>query len=87
VSTAILDRYVGQYHYAATGQTVTLRRDADRLFMKISGNAPEGSMAAQSETRFAGPFGLLIEFQVDSQGKVTGAMMEQGPYRLPLARQ
>jgi hypothetical protein len=38
------------------------------------------------ETRFQGPFGLIFEFQVDGQSRVTGAMVEQGPFRIPLAR-
>ena len=86
LSVAILDRYVGEYTYAAAGQNVTVRRDGDRLFMKIQGNAPEGPLVARSETRFQGPFGLLLEFQLDGQSKVTGAMVEQGPFRIPLAR-
>lgn len=86
VPAATLDRYVGEYRYAATGQTVTFRRDAERMFMKISGNIPEGPAIARSETRFQGPFGLVIEFQLDGQGKVTGAVVEQGPYRIPLER-
>jgi aryl-alcohol dehydrogenase-like predicted oxidoreductase len=87
VAAAILDRYVGEYKYEATGQTVTIRRDGDRLFAKISGNAPEGPLAARSETRFQGPFQMLYEFKVDSQGKATGATVEQGPFRIPLVRQ
>lgn len=86
VAAAILDRYVGEYKYAATGQTVTFRRDGERMFMKISGNIPEGPVVGRSETRFQGPFGLVIEFQLDAQGKVTGAVVEQGPYRIPLSR-
>ena len=86
LSAAILERYVGEYNYAAAGQTVTVRRDGARLLMKISGNAPEGPLVARSETRFQGPFGLLIEFQLDGQAKVTGATVEQGPYRIPLER-
>ena len=86
LSAAILDRYVGEYNYAAVGQTVTVRRDGDRLFMKIQGNMPEAALVARSETRFqAGP-ALLIEFQLDGQGKGTGAIMEQGPFRIPLER-
>jgi hypothetical protein len=75
---------VGEYQYAAAKQTVTLRRDGDRLFMKISGNLPEGPLVARSETRFQGPTGLVIEFQRDGQGKVTDALVEQGPFRIPL---
>jgi aryl-alcohol dehydrogenase-like predicted oxidoreductase len=86
VAAAVLDRYVGDYNYAAAGQTVTIRRDGDRLFMKVHGNAPEGPLIPRSETRFQGPFGLIIEFQVDGQGKAGGATVEQGPNRIPLER-
>ena len=86
LAAAVLDRYVGEYRYDASGQTVTVRRDGDRLLMKISGNAPEGRLVPRSETRFQGPFGLLFEFQVDAQGKVGGATVEQGPFRFPLVR-
>jgi hypothetical protein len=86
VPAAVLDRYVGEYRYAAAGQMVTVRRDGDRLLMKVQGNAPEGPLIARSETRFQGPFGLVIEFQRDAQANVTGAMVEQGPFRIPLER-
>jgi aryl-alcohol dehydrogenase-like predicted oxidoreductase len=87
LSAAILDRYVGEYEYAAAGQIVTLRRDGDRLLMKISGSFPEGPLVARSETRFVVPWPeSTIEFQLDGQGKVTGAMVEQfgGMQRIPL---
>jgi hypothetical protein len=86
LSAAILDRYVGEYRYAAAAQIVTVRRDGERLFVKVQGNAPEGPLVPRSETRFQGPFGLVFEFKLDGQGKVTGAIVEQGPYRLPLER-
>jgi aryl-alcohol dehydrogenase-like predicted oxidoreductase len=86
LSAAILDRYVGEYvHVAANNHPVTVRRDGDRLFMK-SGAAPEAPLIARSETRFAGPFELIFEFKLDGQGKVTGAIVEQGPNRFPLER-
>ena len=64
---------------AASGFTVTFRRDGDRLFVK-PGNKPEGPLVARSETRFQDPRGPVFEFQLDGQGKVTGAILEQqGP--------
>jgi hypothetical protein len=30
--------------------------------------------------------GLTIEFRIDGQGQVTGALVEQGPFRIPLER-
>jgi hypothetical protein len=87
VSAAVLDRYVGQYRYAVANQTVTFRRDGDRLMMKFSGNIPELVVVPRSETRFQDPGGLIFEFQVDAQGKVTGAVVEMGPDRIHLERQ
>ncbi|HTF87013.1 MAG TPA: aldo/keto reductase [Planctomycetota bacterium] len=87
LSAGILDRYVGEYEYAAVGTIVTFRRDGERLLVKVSGNMPEGPLVARSETRFAAPWpDATIEFQLDGQGKVTGATVEQGPYRIPLER-
>jgi aryl-alcohol dehydrogenase-like predicted oxidoreductase len=88
LSAAILDRYVGEYNYAAAGQTVTFRRDGDKLLMKISGTTPERPLVARSETRFGAPWpDATIEFQLDAQGKVTGAVVEQfGGQRIALER-
>ncbi len=85
VAADILDRYVGEYTYAAAGQTVTVRRNGEKLLMK-SGSAPEVPLIARSESRFEGPWEIIFEFQRDAEGKVTGAIVEQGPYRIPLER-
>jgi aryl-alcohol dehydrogenase-like predicted oxidoreductase len=78
VSTAVLDRYVGEYK-AASGFTATFRRDGDKLIVK-PGNNPESPLIARSETRFQDPRGPFFEFQLDAQGKVTVAILEQqGP--------
>src|SRR5215204_2976020 len=81
---AVLDRYVGEYT-AASGFTTIFRREGDKLFVK-PGNNPEVPLNARSETRFQGPRGPFFEFQLDGQGKVTGAVLEQGTQRTPLAR-
>jgi len=75
VSTTILDRYVGEYK-AASGFTATFRREGDKLIVK-PGNNPETPLVARSETRFQDPRGPFFEFQLDSQGRVTGAVLEQ----------
>jgi hypothetical protein len=83
VPADVLDRYVGEYT-GASGILLTFRRDGATLFVKPPGN-PEIPLAARSETRFAvGP--VVIEFQLDGQGRVAGAIMEQGPQRIPLTR-
>jgi hypothetical protein len=88
LSAAILDRYVGEYK-AASGFTATFRRDGDKLIVK-PGNNPEAPLIARSETRFQDPRGPFFDFQVDAQGKVTGAVLEQngpqGPQKVPLER-
>ena len=88
VPTAILDRYVGQYK-SASGFIATFTRDGDKLVVK-PGNNPEAPLNARSETRFQDPRGPIFEFQVDAQGKVTGAVLEQngpnGPTKLALER-
>jgi hypothetical protein len=88
LSAAILDRYVGEYK-AASGFTATFRRDGARLFVK-PGTNPEEPLSARSETRFQDPRGPFFEFQLDAQGKVTGAVLEQqgpqGAQRIPLER-
>jgi aryl-alcohol dehydrogenase-like predicted oxidoreductase len=89
VSAAVLDRYVGEYK-AASGFTATFRRDGDKLFVK-PGNNPEAPLIPRSETRFQDPRGPSFEFQVDGQGKVTGAVLEQngpkGVQKIALQRQ
>jgi aryl-alcohol dehydrogenase-like predicted oxidoreductase len=75
LSAAVLDRYVGEYKTAA-GFTATFRRDRDKLIVK-PGNNPEVPLIARSETRFQDPRGPIFEFQVDGQGNVTGAVLEQ----------
>ena len=82
VSAAILDRYVGEYK-AVSGFTATFRRDGATLFVKPGSN-PEAPLVARSETRFSDPRGPVFEFQLEGQGKVTGAILEQGAHRIPL---
>jgi aryl-alcohol dehydrogenase-like predicted oxidoreductase len=85
---AVLDRYVGEYA-AASGFTAIFRRDGDRLFVK-PGTNPEAPLNARTETRFQDPRGPIFEFQLDGQGKVTGAILEQqgpqGTQRIALER-
>jgi aryl-alcohol dehydrogenase-like predicted oxidoreductase len=85
---AILDRYVGEYK-AASGFTATFRREGDKLLVKPGANS-EVPLLARSETRFQDPRGPFFEFQLDAQGKVTGAILEQqgaqGTQKIPLER-
>jgi hypothetical protein len=85
---AVIERYVGEYT-SATGFTVSIRRDGATLFVKPGAN-PEVPLLARSETRFQDPRGPFFEFQLDAQGKVTGAVLEQqgpqGTQKIPLER-
>ena len=83
---AILDRYVGEYHYAAVGQTMTVRRDGESLLVKVQGTMPEGPLRARSETRFGAWQGATIEFQLDGTGRATGLIHEQGSQRVQASR-
>jgi diketogulonate reductase-like aldo/keto reductase len=76
LSAAILDRYVGEYKAAGSGSIFAFRRDGTTLFVKPGTNA-EAPLAARSETRFSDPRGPVFEFQLDGQGKVTGAYLVQ----------
>jgi aryl-alcohol dehydrogenase-like predicted oxidoreductase len=78
LAVEILDRYVGEYTTPA-GTVVTIRRAGTMLFIK-PGNNPEAPLLARSETRFQDPRGPFFQFEVDAQGKVTSAVLEQtGP--------
>ena len=79
LSTAVLDRYVGEYVNVAAGTIMTIRRDGERLLVKVQGSFPEGPLVARSETRFSAPWPTAtIEFQLDGQGKVTAAVYQSG---------
>ncbi len=85
LSAAVLDRYVGEYT-TPTGAIVTFRREGTTLFVKMPGSNPEVPLGARSEIRFGDPQARVFEFHVDGQGKVIGALMEQGPQPLKLVR-
>ena len=90
LSAAVIDRYVGEYLHVAAGTMVTIRRDGDKLLFNVQDSGMPGmSFVARSETRFASSI-FTLAFQVDGQGKVTGAMWEtalpSGPERIPLQR-
>jgi aryl-alcohol dehydrogenase-like predicted oxidoreductase len=84
----VLDRYVGEYA-SAGGFTAIFRRDGDKLIVK-PGNNPETALIARSQTRFQDPRGPSFEFELDAQGKVVGAFLDQqtpkGLQRTPLVR-
>ena len=85
LSAAVLDRYVGEYT-TPDGSVISFRREGTTLFMKPPGANPEVPLTARGEIRFGTPQSRVVEFHVDAQGKVTGALMEQPPQPLKLVR-
>jgi aryl-alcohol dehydrogenase-like predicted oxidoreductase len=88
LSAAVLDRYVGEYA-SAVGFVAIFRREGDKLIVK-PGNNPEAALIARSETRFQDPRGPFFEFELDGQGKVLRAFLDQqtpkGVQRIVLER-
>ena len=89
LSAAILDRYVGEYVNASGSFTAIFRRDGTTLHVKPGSN-PEAALINRSEVRFQDPRGPFFEFQIDAQGRVSGAILEQqgaqGTQRIQLTR-
>ena len=86
LSAAILDRYVGEYKHVVAGTMVTVRREGDKLLVKVqTRGAREEHFVARSETSFAST-PVTLEFQLDAQGKVTGANWIMGSMTIPLVR-
>jgi hypothetical protein len=73
---ATLDRYVGVYQMAPSG-SMTVRRDAGRLFERID-KQPEFEIFAEAENRFfLKTVDVQLTFQSDSSGRVTGLILHQ----------
>jgi hypothetical protein len=83
LSAAVLDRYVGEYRTSG-GIVLTFRRYGTMLVAKV-GSHPDTVIYGRSETRFQ--LGRdFIEFQLDSSGKATGLVHEQGSQRIQASR-
>jgi aryl-alcohol dehydrogenase-like predicted oxidoreductase len=84
ISADVFDRYVGEYKTEA-GTVLTFRRDGMKLLVRPGYNA-EVPLMPRTQTRFADPRGPFIEFQLDTAGKVTGLVVEQGAQKTPASR-
>jgi len=87
-----LDRYAGRYGLPIVSTALTLERRADRLFLGVSGQGGMAELAAQSDGTFAtdDPSGglLVLEFEEDEAGAVTGVTMQRGDgQRIPWRRE
>jgi aryl-alcohol dehydrogenase-like predicted oxidoreductase len=79
----ILDRYVGEYK-TSDGQILNFRRYGTMMVGKVGPNE-DRVIYGRSETRFQfGP--NVIEFQIDSSGKATGLIYEQGKQKISATR-
>jgi aryl-alcohol dehydrogenase-like predicted oxidoreductase len=81
---AILDRYVGSFRLES-GMVINVRREGPGLAAGPTGQQ-EIALSTLSETRFAIPGGPILDFQVDSAGRATGFILEQGGQRMPATR-
>jgi putative membrane-bound dehydrogenase-like protein len=77
-----LDRYAGRYGLPVVRIELTIERRADRLFMGVSGRGGMGELTAQSDGTFQteDPAGgaIVLEFEEDDAGAVTGVTMVRG---------
>ncbi|HEY0024781.1 MAG TPA: aldo/keto reductase [Longimicrobium sp.] len=80
---AVLDRYVGEYRTSG-GVILNFRRYGTMLVAKVGSN-PDTVVYGRSETRFQlGP--NFVEFQLDSTGRATGLIYEQGSQKAQASR-
>jgi aryl-alcohol dehydrogenase-like predicted oxidoreductase len=80
---AILDRYVGEYRTPG-GDIMNFRRYGTMLVATV-GPDRDSVIYGRTETRFQyGP--NFIEFQLDSTGKASGLIYDQGTQKIPAAR-
>jgi mono/diheme cytochrome c family protein/glucose/arabinose dehydrogenase len=77
-----LDRYAGRYGVPIVRIELTIERRADRLYMGVSGHGGMGELAARSDGTFQteDPSGgaIVLEFEEDDAGAVTGVTMVRG---------
>ena len=66
-----------------------VERDGDKLIVK-PGNNPETALIARTQVRFQDPRGPIFEFELDGQGNVIRAFLDQqgpqGTQRMVLQR-
>ncbi|MEN8159294.1 MAG: c-type cytochrome [Myxococcota bacterium] len=87
-----LDRYVGSYGIPIVPMELRIERRAARLFMGVSGQGGMADLTAQSDGTFTtvDPQGgsLVLEFEEDDDGAVTGVtMVRGGGDRIPWSRE
>jgi hypothetical protein len=82
--TAQLDRFVGSYSAGAT--TVVISRDGDHLILQVAPQ-PAVPLLAMSVTEFfVRKADLVVSFESDATGRVTGLMIAQGETKQRLVR-
>jgi hypothetical protein len=82
--TAQLDRFVGSYSAGAT--TIVISRDGDHLTLQVAPQ-PEVPLLAMSVSEFfVRKADLVVSFESDATGRVTGLMIAQGETKQRLVR-
>ncbi len=84
LSPAQLDRFVGEYSLGAT--TVPVTRDGDHLLIRLPQATPLQLLAMSPSEFFLKKPDLVVAFETDSTGRVTGLTIAQGETKQRLSR-
>jgi hypothetical protein len=84
LSPAQLDRFVGNYSLGAT--TVPVMRDGSHLLIHLPQAAPLQLLATSPTEFFVKKPDLVVAFETDSTGRVTGLTIAQGEAKQRLSR-
>ena len=84
LSPAQLDRFVGEYSLGAT--TVPVTRDGNHLLIHLPQGAPLQLLAMSPSEFFVKKPDLVVAFEADSTGRVTGLTIAQGEGKQRLSR-
>ncbi|MEA2188104.1 MAG: serine-type D-Ala-D-Ala carboxypeptidase/endopeptidase [Solirubrobacteraceae bacterium] len=80
----VLDRYVGVYDFA--GLKVTITRSPRGLIAEIPGQGTARLYAESKTEFFLKVIDAQVSFQIDSKGRVTGAVLHQDGQTIPAER-
>lgn len=82
--TAQLDRFAGAYSLG--GATIGISRDGDHLVMRPPGQPPVQLLAMSATEFFVRNVDLVVSFESDAAGRVTGLTIAQGESKQRLVR-
>jgi hypothetical protein len=84
VPTAQLDRFVGSYSAGAT--TIVISRDGNHLMLQVAAQPAVPLLAMSATEFFVRKPDLVVSFESDATGRVTGLMIGQGETKQRLVR-